>query len=156
MAALIPLDTFYLAQVAALTDGSERPTKSPNYGGTVKTVNVQYTLLGTEAANDTLALAYLPKNVRLLRELSYVTSLDPGTTLTLDVGTTSDADIYADGIVLSAGGSVAFGSAVAGAAANLVPLVTTDNTLIQATIASANTLTAGVILYFTLTYTDFN
>lgn len=156
MAALIPTDTFYLAQVAALTDGAERPTKHPVNGATVKTLNVQYTLLGTEAAADTLALAYLPKNVRLLREGSWVTSLDPGTTLTLDIGTVADPDIYADGIVLSAGGGINFASAVAGAAANLVPLVTTDNTLIQATIASANTLTAGVILYFTLSYTDFN
>lgn len=155
MAALIPTDQFYLDQVAALTNGADRPTKSPAKGGTLKTVSVQYTLLGTEAATDTLALAYLPKNVRFSRVHSYVESLDPGTTLTLDVGTVADPDNYADGIILSNGAGVNFSSAVA-TAPNLVPVITTDNTLVQATIVSAAALTAGVILYFTLAYTDFN
>jgi hypothetical protein len=154
MAALGPT-SLYTAQNSSLTNGADRPNLA-SYGGRVHVLQTSYTLLGTEAAADTLLLAYLPKGATLLRHLSYVECLDPGTTLTLDIGTTSDADIYADGIVLSSGGGVAFSSAVAGAAGNLVRTTTTDETAIQATVASANTLSAGVILYFTLAYSTPN
>lgn len=90
------------------------------------------------------------------RGLSTVSCVDPGTTLTLDIGTSSNADVYADGIVLSSGGTIAFGSAVAGTAGDLAPTATTDDTPVIVTIASANTVTASTVLYFTVAYWDFN
>jgi len=155
MAALIPTDTNYLAQVASFANVASRPTKSPSFGGQDRSIYVQYTLLGTEGNGDTLALAYLPKGARLKRNTSCVELLDPGTTLTMDVGTLANPDNFADGMVLSAGGAIGFGSTVTTDATSLVPVVLTDNTLIQATFVTTGTLTAGVILYFTLSWSEF-
>ncbi len=156
--ALLGPTALYTAQNAARTDGSERPTRSPSSltGGTLKFLNASYTLLGTEATSDTLLLAVLPKGALLMRGNSHVTCLDPGTTLTLSVGVSGNVDQYASGIVMSAGASVSFGSTVAAAAADLVPAATTDNTDLLVTFANVNTPTAGVILYFSIAYLDWN
>jgi hypothetical protein len=157
MAALVN-STLYTAQLAALTDGSERPTRSPASltGGTLKTLLATYTCTGAEAGADTFNLCYLPKGAVVARGASYVSCVDPGTTLTLDIGTSANGDVYADGIVLSAGGTISFGSAVAGTAGDLAFAATTDNSLVVVTLASAGTVTAGVVLYFTVSYWDFN
>jgi len=148
--------SLFTAQAAALLDGSERPSRTQNVGGTVKILRAQYTIASGDAANDTFNICYLPKGASVLRSLSSVTSIDPGTTLTLDVGTLANPDVYADGIVCSAGGTVLFGSAVAGTASDLVPATVDDNTVVQVTLASAATLTTGVVLYFTIAYIDWN
>jgi len=158
MAALTPTDTFYLGQVAALLDGSERPTKSPLQGGTLHSIRVSYALTDAEATNDTLNLCYLPKGALVHRNLSYIELIDPGTgTLTVDVGTSSNGDCYADGIALSSGGSISFGSTVAGTAGDLASsvLTTTDNTLVTLTCATASGDLAGTI-YVTIVYSIFN
>ena len=158
MAALTPTDTFYLGQVAALLDGSERPTKSPGSGGALHSIRVSYALTDAEATNDTLALCYLPKGALVHRNLSYIELIDPGTgTLTVDVGTSSNADCYADGIALSSGGSISFGSAIAGTAGDLASsvLTTTDNTLVTLTCATASGELAGTI-YVTIVYSIYN
>lgn len=155
MAALTDTSLF-TAQATAFLDGSERPSRTQSVGGTVKVVRAQYTTTGAEATNDTLNICYIPRGASVLRSLSSVTSVDPGTTLLLDVGTSSNVDAYADNIVLSAGGTVLFGSAVAGTAADLAPTTVTDNTAVIATLASASTITAGVVLYFTIAYIDWN
>jgi hypothetical protein len=158
MAALTATDTFYLGQVAALTDGSERPTKSPTFGGTLHSVRISYALTDAEASADTLALVYLPKGALVHRNLSYIELIDPGSgTLIVDVGTSSNGDCYADGIDLSAGGSISFGSAVAGTAGDLASsvLTTTDNTLVTLTCATASGALAGTI-YVTITFSLFN
>jgi hypothetical protein len=155
MAALTD-SSLFTAQAAALLDGSERPNRTGTTGGTVKKLRASYTTTGSEAANDTFNLCYLPKGASLSRAGSAVSCVDPGTTLTLDVGTSSNADLYADGIVLSSGGTVGFGSAIAGTAADLAPTVTTDNSAVIVTIASANTVTASVVLYFEIEYVDWN
>lgn len=150
--------TLYTSQNAAISDASERPTRNPTNatGGTLKSLIASYTTTGSEAANDTFNLCILPKGAVVSRGLSTVSCVDPGTTLTLDIGTSSNADVYADGIVLSSGGTIAFGSAVAGTAADLAPSATTDDTPVIVTIASANTVTASTVLYFTVAYWDFN
>jgi hypothetical protein len=158
MAALTPTDTFYLGQLSALTDGSERPTKSPLNGGTLHSIRVAYTLTDAEATNDTLNLCYLPKGALVHRNLSYIELIDPGTgTLTVDVGTSSNGDCYADGIALSAGGSISFGSTVLVTGGDLASsvLTTTDNTLVILTCASASGELAGTI-YVTITYSIYN
>ena len=156
MAALTNTSLF-TAQAAALLDGSERPTRSPASltGGTLKARLATYTCTGSEATNDTFGLCYLPKGAVVARGLSSVTSIDPGTTLTLDIGTSSNTDLYADGIVLSAGGTISFGSTLP-LVADVPFVATTDNTPIVVTLASAGTVTAGVVLYFTVAYWDFN
>lgn len=148
--------SLYTAQATALLDGSERPNRTGTTGGTVKILRAQYTTTGSEAANDTFNLCYLPKGASVLRGLSNVSSVDPGTTLTLDIGTSANADLYADGIVLSSGGTIGWGSALAGTAGDYAPTVTTDNSAVIVTIASAASVTASVVLYFTVAYIDWN
>lgn len=158
MAALTPTDTFYLGQVSALTDGSERPTKSPLQGGTLHSIRVSYALTDAEATNDTLNLCYLPKGALVHRHLSNIELIDPGTgTLVVDVGFTGNTDAYADGIVLSDGKAVSFGSVAAGTAGDLASsvLTTTDNTLVVLTCATASNDLAGTI-YATIVYSIFN
>lgn len=148
--------SLYTSQVTAGSDASERPNRTGTTGGTVKVLRATYTTTGSEAGNDTFNLVRLPKGASILRDLSSVTCIDPGTTLTLDIGTSANADLYADGIVLSSGGSVSWGSTVAGTAGDLAPSVTTDNTTVIVTIASANTVSASVVLYFDIAYIDWN
>lgn len=159
MAALTPTDTFTLGQVSALIDGSERPTKSPLQGGTLHSTRIAYALTDAEATGDTLALCYLPKGALVHRALSYVEAPDPGTgTLIVDIGTTANADLYVDGLDLSAGGTLLFSSAPSvPVAADLTPaaLTTTDNTLVTLTCATASGALAGTI-YVTITYSIFN
>lgn len=150
--------SLYTAQVSGAADASERPTRTPANlnGGTLKCLMATYTTTGSEAGNDTFNLCRLPKGAVVSRGNSFVSCVDPGTTLTLDIGTSSNADVYADGIVLSSGGTIGFGSAVAGTAGDLAPAVTTDNQTVIVTVASASTVTADVVLYFTVAYWDFN
>jgi hypothetical protein len=124
--------------------------------GDIEIAVIAYTLLGTEAANDILNLCVLPQGCIPVPSLSSVVcSADPGTTLTLDIGTTADADGWADGIVLSSGGKVECASATMPAWLAKTPLVPdtgSGNAVIRATVASAASLTAEVVLHFTLAY----
>lgn len=150
--------TLFTNQAAALLDGSERPTRSPSSltGGTLKCLLATFTTTSTNATGDTFNLCYLPKGAVVSRGNSHVSCVDPGTTLTLDIGTSANADVYADGIDLAAGKTVTFGSAVANTAADLAFAATTDNTPVIVTLADAGTVTTGVVLYFTIAYWDFN
>lgn len=110
-----------------------------------------YTLLGTEAAADTIQILDLPAGASVVPQLSHVTCADPGTTLTLDIGDASNTDRSADGIVLSAGGLVAFTSGTLPVDAT-VPTLATEQTRIYATVASADELIADVKVVFTIAY----
>lgn len=111
---------------------------------------VSYTLAGTEAAADTINLAVLPVGATLVPQLCSVYCADPGTTLTLDVGYAANPDAFADGITLSAGGLVNFSSGTAPSGLTALEPITTGTVI--ATVDSANTLTASVVLYFTLVW----
>ena len=118
---------------------------------------IPYTLAGSESAGDTINLCLLPAGAIPLPELSsIVCSGDPGTTLTVDIGTSADADGWCDGAVLSSGGQVTCTSAVVPAymvAGELAEdTATPGNVKVVVTVASANTLTASTILYFILAY----
>lgn len=115
---------------------------------------VTYTLLGTEVANDTIQLFDLPVGAVIVPQDSNVTCLDPGGTLTLDIGDAADPDRYADGIVLSAGGIVNFCATAAATmpAAVATPFAAAVATRIVAKIDTAATLTPGVVLYFNIVY----
>jgi len=150
--------TLFTNQAAALLDGSERPTRSPSSltGGTLKCLLATFTTATTNATGDTFNLCYLPKGVVVSRGNSHVSCVDPGTTLTLDIGTSANTDVYADGIILADGKTVTFGSTLAGAEADLAFAATTDNTPVIVTIADAGTVSANKVLYFTIAYWDFN
>jgi hypothetical protein len=124
--------------------------------GQVEFAVIPYTLAGSEAANDIINLGILPEDVIPVPQLSRVVcSADPGTTLTLDIGTADNTDGWADGIVLSSGGVVECASATMPAwlaATALVPDSGKGDAVVYATVASANTLTAAVVLYFVLAY----
>ena len=117
-----------------------------------------YTLLGTEAATEIIELVDLPAGCVVVPALCSAVCADPGTTLTVDVGDdgsggndTADPDRYADGIVLSAGGEVKFNSAAV-TDGNVNPYRSTGPNKVRATIASANTLSAGVKVLFNIVY----
>lgn len=125
-------------------------------GGEISFARCSYTLLGTEGAADIINLLELPEGASVVPQLSSVTcSADPGTTLTIDIGTAANADGFADGIVLSSGGQVAFTNTAIPADVAPTKLVADSgekNATVYATVASANTLTADVVLYFVIAY----
>lgn len=113
---------------------------------------ITYTLLGSEAANDTIQLFDLPAGCVLIPQLSTVTCADPGTTLTLDIGDAADTDRYADGIVLSAGGMVNFASTLPVPAGITTPFCPTASSRVIVKVDTAATLTAAVVLNFCIAY----
>ena len=144
-----PLHT---AQLAALANGAARP-KARAHGGTLHTLRVAYSLSATteETEDDVINLGFLPPGATVLPGLSYVDCEDPGTTLVLKVGITGNPAAFADGITLSSGGNIRFTSGTLPASA-LVPITTTENTLVFATVASADALTDAKKLQFVITY----
>jgi hypothetical protein len=147
--------TQYALQKATRTNTSRNATANIA-SGRVEYANIAYPLAGTEAAADIINLTVLPAGVIPLPQLSSVTcSADPGTTLTLKVGTAADDDGWANGIVLSAGGQVPCTNTNIPAWVAQTPLVAdtgVGNAIVKATVASASTLTAAVVLYFVLAY----
>lgn len=128
------------------------PVDNPIKG--VKFAKWTYTLVGTEAANDTITLGYLPTGACILPQLSYLTRRsDPGTTLTLDVGYTTDADYFADGVVCDAAGTSVFTTpAVPGQVS--APVTFTAPTAIIVTVAAATSPTANAVLEFLVAFID--
>jgi hypothetical protein len=136
----------HTAQVAALADSSK--LVSPT--GTLEFKQFPYTLVGTEAANDIINITRLPLGAVVVPSLCSVTAEDPGTTLTLDIGTAENPDGLADGIVLSSGGQVAFTSATM--PADALTQTRLASQLVYATVASAASLTANAKLCFNLAW----
>lgn len=148
----------YTAQKPTRTNPSRLAAQN-SASGEVEFAPIAYTLVGTETASDIINLCILPQDAIPVPQLSSVTCADPGTTLTLDIGTADNADGWADGIALSAGGQVAATSGTLPAWVTPTPLVadtgsfqTAGSAVVYATVASANTLTAGVVLHFLLAY----
>jgi len=133
-------------QGAGIVDGDD-------VTGVVLLATIRYTLTGSEAASDTIQLVDLPLGAVVVPQNSYCTCADPGTTLTLNVGDASSATRYASGIVMSAGGQVGFASGTLPAAvATPYRIATTANQRLVCTVASAATLTAAVVVVFTIAY----
>lgn len=147
--------TFYATQKPTRANTS-RQAAANTASGDIEVAQFSYTLAGTEAANDVIILGILPVGAIVVPALCSVYSADPGTTLTLDVGYENNTDAFADGIVLSAGGEIKFNSGTAPSALTPEPITDTGTTYpdgtVLATVASANTLTASVVLYFTIAY----
>lgn len=151
--------TFNSAQYALQVSTRANPSRlaPPNVAsGDVQYAVIPYALAGTEDVADIVNLCVLPQGAIPIPQLSNVVcSADPGTTLTLDIGTAANPDGWADGIVLSSGGQVACTNTAIPAWVTQTPIVpdtgkgTAD---VYATVASASTLTADVVLTFTLAY----
>ena len=92
-----------------------------------------------DAAGDTANLFVVPAGYRAVPNLWHVDCEALGTTATLDIGTTDDADCIAVGVDVKASGS----SNVYGGVEWLTPTTTTKATTFIATLATATSLTAG-------------
>lgn len=121
-------------------------------GGLVLRAKAIVTLDAATATNDIMELVDLPPGAVWSPELSSVScSADPGTALTLDVGTATNPDAYADGIDLASGGQVAFTSGTMPSAVGTT-VRQEDVARIIATVKAATAPTAGVKLVFTIVY----
>lgn len=120
--------------------------------GDIVLIERLYTLLGTETATEKIRICRNYPEMRLIPHISAVIAENPGTALVLDIGDDANTDGYADGLVLSSGGTVLFTANVG--VRNQDPVITSDNSddgqgdWIYATIATATTLTAGAELRF--------
>lgn len=123
--------------------------------GKLTVATAQVTLTSATAAADILNIipaGLLPEGAVVVPQLSSVTCSDPGTTLTLDVGYAANPDAYADGIVLSAGGQIAFTSGTKPAAVATPNRIVDEDDAIYATVASADTITNNTVLTFLIAY----
>lgn len=131
---------------------SDKVVDGDRTGGLLLLATAVVTLSGSTATNDTIQLVDLPAGAVPVPQLSHVTaSADPGTDLELNIGTSDDEDLLADGLVLSSGGQVAFtaGTMPAGA---ITPTRTVANTRVFATVTDADAVNASVKLVFTIAY----
>jgi hypothetical protein len=145
--------TLVTADAARLMSAGLRDGDDANGKLTVATANV--TLTSATAANDILNIipaGLLPIGAVVVPQLCSVTSADPGTTLTLDIGYAANPDAYADGITLSAGGQIAFTSGTLPAAVTTPVRITGAADAIYATVMTANTVTDATVLTFIIAY----
>lgn len=91
------------------------------------------------AANDTANLFVVPAGYRAVPHLWHIDCEALGTTATLHIGTTADADSIAASVAVNAAASVN----ATGGVEWLTPTTTTKATTFIATLASATALTAG-------------
>lgn len=149
----------YDAQKASRTNPS-RLADANVASGTVEFAVIPYTLTsGTdEAADDLINLCVLPAGCIPVPQLSSITcDADPGTAVTVDVGTAANDDGWGDGVALTAAGKVEFCAAAHTAPAwlaqtPLVPDTGSGNAIVYATVKTSTSPTAGVNLVFTLAY----
>lgn len=147
---------YYVAQAAALANVASRPDANAYGGGRLHVLPIVLAFLGTEVTGDVQPLCYLPKGAMVIPHLCrYNCEGDPSTgAVTMDVGTATDPNAFAEAIVLSAGGPFLF-TAPAEPAASKAPLrigdaaLGADDRLVSATYLSvAGTLTARSTLFW--------
>lgn len=92
-----------------------------------------------DAVNDTANLFTVPAGYRAVPNLWHIDCEALGTTATLHIGTADDADCIAASVDVHAAASVD----ATGGVQWLTPATTTKTTTFIATLATANTLTAG-------------
>jgi len=91
--------TYYTNQVGS--NGDSRVKTYPT-AANIRMVRIRRDLAGTESALDTFNLYRLKVGQTVIPGLSYVSHDDGGTTLTLDIGDSTDGDRYANGIDIAA------------------------------------------------------
>ena len=151
----MPTFTSDIAAAFATNRVSTGVVNGDDANGKLTVATAQVTLTSATAANDILTLipaGLLPIGAVVVPQLSSVTCSDPGTTLTLDIGDAGDTDAYADGIVLSTGGQVAFTSGTKPAAVASPIRLAAAADAIYATVMSADTVTNNTVLTFLIAY----
>src|SRR5688572_16432455 len=149
--------TVYDAQVDTRVKQARLPAAQ---GRKVNYTRYAYTLVAAdETENDTIAICVLPPGVSPRPDLSSVVlSADPGTALTIDIGTAEDVDGWADGMVLDAGLQVMCCAPVVPAWMARTELAADSGkkyTKVYATIKTGTTLTIpGAVVYFCLAWED--
>ncbi len=148
------------AQVAALTDMSQRPDATLAGGAERNhTLRTSYTLLATEATGEFLSLCQLPAGARIIPHLSrLILSASPGTTLTVDIGTDGDVNAFMETTTLSGAATAKLFTAAAEPASSLNIRRMGDSDLgadltVKMKFTSAGTLTAGTVLSFEIVFT---
>jgi hypothetical protein len=137
----------------ARTDLSKAPNAA-SFGGKLHVERHEYVLTDAEAQADTIDICWLPTGAVVVPHLSAVAcSGDPGTTLTLDIGDSSNPDRFADAIVLSAGGAAILFSSATLPLESYDPTPLTTATKIIATVDTVSTLANTRTLVFWLAYT---
>ncbi len=125
--------------------------------GKVRYAHIEYALLGTEVANDTINIVRLKAGAQVIPSLCRIVCEDPGTALSLDVGFASNVDALCDGAALTTAHDVSFTGAasVTAVAAQYVPVdIAVGDEVIFATLTLATALTAGAKLLFLIAYVD--
>jgi hypothetical protein len=130
-----------------------------NASGNVEFVRCKYTILGTEQAGELIKLCILPVEAIPLPQLSSAYNAVTGA-FVVDIGTAADPDGWADGLALTAAGRKEFtSSSPAPAWLEPTPIVADVGSLnksgsaeVYATIVTATTPTAGVVIQFLLAY----
>lgn len=112
----------------------------------VTMVPITWEIPAGAAAADTVNLVSLHPGQYIVPSLCWVECENPGTTLTLDIGdtddtTAADPDRYVDGLNVSAGGGFAW--TAADGVHTLTPYVIQKECVLQATLATAASLTTG-------------
>ena len=141
--------TYYTNQVGG-TNGDTRGKTYPraqNY----RTLRVRRDLAGTESATDTFNLYKLKVGQTLIPGLSWVSTDTGGTTLTLDIGDSADADGYANGMDISTAGKVNFCDPAIPAYEDAPHVATAATEDVVVTIATSGTpAAASVVFYLTI------
>ena len=158
-----PYYTTTRGETAAASNGAGREANAELGSRIVRGMETQgdlvviervYALLGTEAAAEIINICRNYPEMRFVPHLSAVIAENPGTALVIDIGDDLDADGYADGMVLSSGGTVLFSAGTS--VRNQDPVITTDDGTqgdwIYATVVTATTLTAAAELRFFLVF----
>lgn len=126
------------------------------FSRSIKLLEVVYTFVGTEAANDIVNLAWLPEGSEVVPHLCTVNSDGVASTATITVGdldvagvgTAVDADRYSTALDVAAAGNDAF----TGGVAFTTPYRLGADAWLSATFASMNTPVAGKKLTFRIAY----
>jgi len=120
----------------------------------VQFVDAAYVISGSEVAGDIIKIAKLDGNVKLIPQLTTIYCDDPGTALTVALGTgTSGASTGSldTGIDVKAGGAFTAGDGTAGTEW-VSPSVLTSPVDLTATVVTASGLTAGADVVFRAAY----
>jgi hypothetical protein len=150
----------YTAQNAGTLNGADRPNETA-YGGNLRILSSLYTTTtGTdEVATDIINIGYLPKGAKVLPHLSYIVCEDPSSSadVALDVGTASDPNGFAEGVVIATAGVKPFITTTTLPAQVLVPVTTTAETLVYATFGGTPaTMAPSKKVWFYIVYELFN
>ena len=151
--------------MAAVTDASYYTNQVGSNGDTrLKTapraqdgryIRIRRDLAGTESAADTFNLYKGKVGQSIIPGLSFITHDDAGTTLTIDIGDSSDTDRYANGADLAAAGQTNFCDPAIPAGEDTPHAITSDTEDVIVTIATSGTPAAASVVFYLYVIDDY-